>query len=90
MKSRPQVTQTKNAKPVYDAETLKGPSTPKQQNLIVSLLESQDYSPERLHKIEQTLKIPESQEKIYPDDWARQLTKSEAAKVISYLFEVKK
>ena len=90
MRPRPQATPTKSAKSVYDVETLKGPSTPKQQNLIVSLLESQDYSPERLHKIEQTLKIPESQEKIYPDDWARQLTKSEAAKIISYLFEVKK
>ena len=65
MRPRPQATPTKSAKSVYDVETLKGPSTPKQQNLIVSLLESQDYSPERLHKIEQTLKIPESQEKIY-------------------------
>ncbi|MEM0143836.1 MAG: hypothetical protein QXL94_07845 [Candidatus Parvarchaeum sp.] len=69
----------------FDVTKLTGKSTAKQQNFIIDLLSNQDYSPARLHRIENELNIPSSKDKIYPDDWALGLSKQDAAKVIDYL-----
>ena len=60
-------------------------TTKEQQGQILDLLEKKDYSPKRLHEIEETLNITRTSGNIYPDDWCMRLETDEASKVIWYL-----